>query len=77
MKLLQGDDAVVKWARSQVSTSKGLDELDDELIYPKSIIQSHLNLALLDVDDDTLSVSSAEHTVDFIAPNTPVEDYLK
>ncbi|KAG1363599.1 mitogen-activated protein kinase kinase kinase 5 [Cocos nucifera] len=77
LKLLQGDDDVVKWARLQVSTSKGLDELDDELIHPKSIIQSHLNLALLDVDDDSLSISSAEHTVDFITANNPMEDYLK
>ncbi|XP_038984235.1 serine/threonine-protein kinase shk1/pak1-like isoform X2 [Phoenix dactylifera] len=77
LKLLQGDDDVVKWARSKVSTSEGLDELDDELIHPKSIIQSHLNLALLDVDDDSLSISSTEHTVDFITANTSMEDYLK
>nr|XP_010905327.1 mitogen-activated protein kinase kinase kinase 5 isoform X1 [Elaeis guineensis] len=77
LKLLQGDDDVVKWARSQLSTFEGLDELDDELMHAKSIIQSHLNLALLDVDDDSLSISSAEHTVDFISANNPMEDYLK
>lgn len=76
LKLLQGDDDAVKWARSQVSTSEGLDELDDELTDPKSIIQSHLNLALLDVDDDSFSISSTEQTVDFIAANTSTEDYL-
>ncbi|XP_038989180.1 serine/threonine-protein kinase STE20-like [Phoenix dactylifera] len=77
LKLLQGDDDVVKWARSQVSTSEGLDELDDELTDMKSIIQSHLNLALLDVDDDSLSISSTEQTVDSITANASMEDYLK
>ncbi|XP_010911250.2 protein kinase STUNTED [Elaeis guineensis] len=76
LKLLQGDDDVVKWARSQISTSEGPDELDEELDM-KSIIQSHLNLALLDVDDDSLSISSTEQTVDFITTNTSTEDYLK
>ncbi|KAG1328101.1 proline-rich receptor-like protein kinase PERK9 [Cocos nucifera] len=77
LKLLQGDDDVVEWARSQISTSEGPDELDEELTDMKSIIQSHLNLALLDVDDDSLSISSTEQTVDFITTNTSTEDYLE
>lgn len=77
LKLLQGDDDVFKWARSQISTSEGPDELDDELTDMKSIIQSHLNLALLDVDDDSLSISSTEQTVDFLTTNTSTEDCSK
>ncbi|GLT55842.1 hypothetical protein SLA2020_289300 [Shorea laevis] len=68
VKLLQGDIDVTKWARLQVNTSEGSDMLDDESC-PRSNIQSHLNLALLDVEDDSLSISSIEQSVS-------LEDYL-
>lgn len=37
---------------------------------PRSNLQSHLNLALLDVEDDSLSLSSIEQSVS-------LEDYLQ
>lgn len=55
------------WARQQVGAPEELDLIDGEA-FPNNI-QSHLNLALLDVDDDTLSISSTEQTVS-------IEDYL-
>lgn len=69
MKLLQGDIDVTKWARLQVNASEGSDILDDESC-PRSNLQSHLNLALLDVEDDSLSISSIEQSVS-------LEDYLQ
>ncbi|KAI8531385.1 hypothetical protein RHMOL_Rhmol11G0132300 [Rhododendron molle] len=69
LKLLQGDSEVTKWARQQIDSSDGTDMLDDEA-FPRSNLQSHLNLALLDVHEDSLSMSSIEQTVSF-------EDYLR
>jgi interleukin-1 receptor-associated kinase 1 len=68
LKLLQGDEEVTKWAKEQVSISVDVDSLDGEL-YPSNI-QSHLNFALLDLDDDSLSVSSPSKSVS-------IDDYLK
>jgi len=77
MKLLQGDSDVLRWARSQGDASDEFDGLDDEAANPNSNIQSHINLAFLDVEDDSVSVSSVDHAVDFITANTSLEDYLK
>ncbi|XP_042412052.1 probable receptor-like protein kinase At2g42960 [Zingiber officinale] len=67
LKLLRGDDDAVKCARSEVSSHS--DTADDELFNLESDIRSHLALALLDVEDDTNSVSSTM--------STSVEDYLQ
>ncbi|GFY96534.1 kinase with adenine nucleotide alpha hydrolases-like domain-containing protein [Actinidia rufa] len=69
LKLLQGDPEVTKWARLQVNASEETDTPDDEA-FPSSNIQSHLNLALLDTHEDSLSMSSIEQTVS-------LEDYLR
>ncbi|EEF42091.1 protein kinase STUNTED [Ricinus communis] len=69
LKLLHGDAEVTKWARLQVNKVEESDMLDDETC-PRSNIQSHLNLAFLDVEDDSLSISSIEQTVS-------LEDYLQ
>ncbi|KAJ9146224.1 hypothetical protein P3X46_028515 [Hevea brasiliensis] len=69
VRLLQGDDEVTKWARLQVNTAEEYDMLDDEAC-PRSNLQSHLNLALLDVEDDSLSMSSIEQTIS-------LENYLQ
>ncbi|XAR62851.1 Non-specific serine/threonine protein kinase [Bertholletia excelsa] len=69
VKLLQGDPELTKWAKLQVNASEGTDMLDEEA-FPCSNIQSHLNLALQDVEEDSLSVSSIEQSVSF-------EDYLQ
>ncbi|KAL3504289.1 hypothetical protein ACH5RR_034130 [Cinchona calisaya] len=78
LKLLQGDVEVIKWARLQVNasegtdtvqpvnTSEGSDALDDEN-FSHSDLQSHLNLALLGVED---SLSSTEQSIS-------LEDYLR
>lgn len=59
-KLLQGDDSTVKSARIQLRTSEELVGLDEENAYPViNDIQSHMSLALLDIEDDTLSTSSS------------------
>ncbi|KAK8600829.1 hypothetical protein V6N13_059424 [Hibiscus sabdariffa] len=69
VKLLHGDADVTKWARLQVNASEGYDTLDDEAC-PRSNLQSHLSLALLDVEEDSVSMSSIEQSVS-------LEEYLK
>ncbi|CAA7396752.1 unnamed protein product [Spirodela intermedia] len=80
LKLLQGDEDIVKWAKLQVGGSSeeggGLDEEDEETT-PTATIRSHLSLALLDVDDDSMSISSTEHAVDFIMAHGSLEDYFQ
>ncbi|OIW04513.1 hypothetical protein TanjilG_13895 [Lupinus angustifolius] len=68
-KLLQGDADVIKWARLEVSALVAPEMLDDETC-PASNLQSHLNLALLDVEDDSLSMCSIDQ-------NVSLEDYLR
>ncbi|KAK6938358.1 UspA, partial [Dillenia turbinata] len=58
LKLLRGDADVTKWARLQVNASEEFDVLDDEAL-PSPNLQSHLNLALRDVED-SLSMSSID-----------------
>lgn len=70
MKLLQGDADVTKWARLQVNASERSDTLDDEACPGRSNLQSLLSLALLDVEEDSVSMSSIEQPVS-------LEDYLK
>jgi len=66
LKLLQGDDETIGWARTQVTAS--FDGSDEEATAAALDVnmQSYLNLALLGVEeDDTLShCSSTERTVD-------------
>ncbi|XP_057490498.1 protein kinase STUNTED-like [Actinidia eriantha] len=69
LKLLQGDSDVITWARLQVHDSEGPDMLDNET-FSRSDLQSHLNIALLGVDEDSLSTSSIEQSVS-------LEDYLQ
>ncbi|KAE9587346.1 hypothetical protein Lal_00005025 [Lupinus albus] len=68
LKLLQGDEEVTRWAEQEISAPQDFDGADGE---PSAInIQSHLNLALLDLDDDdAVSISSAEQ-------NVSLENYL-
>lgn len=75
MKLLQGDNDAIEWARSQVKSPA--DPFDDEMFNLQSDIQSHLNLALVDVEDDSVSVSSTDHIVDSLTVSTSVENYLR
>ncbi|CAI9115520.1 OLC1v1016436C2 [Oldenlandia corymbosa var. corymbosa] len=79
LKLLQGDSEAIKWARLQVNGSEGTnavhpvvnnsegpDAIDDET-FSQSNLQSHLNLALLGVED---SLSSIEQSIS-------LEEYLR
>lgn len=83
MKLLQGDPEVVKWARLEVNASEwsdlrlgfnnsldGPDALDDEA-FSQDNLQSHLNLAMLGVEEDSTSISSIEQS------HVSLEDYLR
>ncbi|XP_027107073.2 protein kinase STUNTED isoform X2 [Coffea arabica] len=66
-KLLQGDQETTRWARQQV---KGMDEVDVEGQQSSTNIQSFINLALLNLEDHSVSSSSTEQTIS-------VEDYLR
>ncbi|TKY56099.1 Receptor cytosolic serine/threonine-protein kinase RBK2 [Spatholobus suberectus] len=70
-KLLGGDADVMKWARLEVNALEAPEMFDDETCPPSILLlQSHLNLALLDVEDDSLSMCSVEQHVS-------LEDYLR
>ncbi|KAG9148753.1 hypothetical protein Leryth_013429, partial [Lithospermum erythrorhizon] len=68
VKLLQGEPEIVKWAEQHIGSSEET-EVDDDEQSPKTI-QSFLNLALQNLDDDSLSSSSAEQMIS-------VEEYLQ
>ncbi|XP_050372394.1 protein kinase STUNTED [Argentina anserina] len=68
LKLLKGDEEITRWARQLVSASDELDALNGEVV--PTNIKSHLNMALLDLEDDSLSTSSGEQSIS-------VEDYLQ
>ncbi|KAK8607060.1 hypothetical protein V6N13_052809 [Hibiscus sabdariffa] len=61
LKLLQGDQEVTNWAQQQVKESEEFDIAADDELYPTNM-ESHLNLALLDLEDDPLSASSNEQS---------------
>ncbi|CAO2834237.1 unnamed protein product [Amaranthus hypochondriacus] len=69
LKLLQGDTDSLKWARLQVNASENVDRLDEDG-FPRIDLHSHLSLALQDVEDDSLSMSSIEQHVS-------LEEYLR
>ncbi|KAJ9704119.1 hypothetical protein PVL29_005419 [Vitis rotundifolia] len=68
LKLLLGDMEIIRRAKQQVSAMEGQEEVEGES-FPSNI-QSHLNLALLDLEDDSLSISSTEQSIS-------LEDYLR
>ncbi|KAE8709941.1 Kinase protein with adenine nucleotide alpha hydrolases-like domain, putative isoform 5 [Hibiscus syriacus] len=60
LKLLLGDQEVTNWAQQEVKESEEVDIADDEL-YPTNM-ECHLNLALLDLEDDSHSTSSNDQS---------------
>ncbi|KAF3536598.1 hypothetical protein F2Q69_00025403 [Brassica cretica] len=64
VKILQGDEDATEWGKQQVKASEDAREYSTN-------IESHINLALLDLEDDAASDSSPE------ASSISVEDYLK
>ncbi|KAG8655813.1 proline-rich receptor-like protein kinase PERK9 [Manihot esculenta] len=74
LNLLRGDKDAVTWANlrnKDLEDNENQEENDDE-VYPNSSAELHLNLALLDLDDDSISSSSLEQ-----GNNLCVEEYLK
>ncbi|KAG6651581.1 serine/threonine-protein kinase CDG1-like [Carya illinoinensis] len=74
LKLLKGhkyDEELVDSRNGNIKDSENQDNNDDE-VYPKSSTESHLSLALLDVDDDTISYSSVDQS-----NSLSLEEYLK
>ncbi|CAN1234586.1 Protein kinase STUNTED [Linum perenne] len=70
LKLLKGDTEVTKWAKQEVNVIVEDSDSLDEGVSPRSDLKSHLNLALLDVEDDSLSTGSIEQ-------NLSLEEYLQ
>ncbi|KAJ4879610.1 Protein kinase protein with adenine nucleotide alpha hydrolases-like domain [Raphanus sativus] len=72
LNLLRGDVEMLKWAKEQVSN--GLEDsklLKDEKLKRSNLLQSHLNVAFLDMEEDeSISMRSMERGIS-------VEDYLK
>lgn len=71
MKLLKGDQDVEMYVDPpyfDVEDTENRDDNDDE-VYPNSSTELHLNLALLDVDDDTTSCSSVENSTRVLGKN--------
>ncbi|CAH8354577.1 unnamed protein product [Eruca vesicaria subsp. sativa] len=69
LDLLKGDTEMLKWAKEEISN--GLEDsklLKDEKLH-RSNLQSHLNLAFLDMEDDSHSMRSMDQGIS-------VEDYL-
>lgn len=59
---------MTRWAKQLVRTSSEVDALDGEAFYTN--IKSHLNVALLELEDDSVCcISSSEKSV-------LLEDYL-
>ncbi|KAI3685579.1 hypothetical protein L6452_34827 [Arctium lappa] len=79
LKLLGGDVEVTKWARLEVDSTGGSDARlhisniaeEEEEGFSQSNLRSHLNLALLDIEDSSLSMSSS------IEESISIEDYLR
>ncbi|GAB2277296.1 hypothetical protein Dimus_012004 [Dionaea muscipula] len=74
LKLLRGDVEVTNWAKQQIingSTTVDINTLDGETL--PNDVQSLLNMAFLDIEDDALSVSSPEQNNISIS----LEEYLQ
>lgn len=74
LKLLRGEKDVDKWVNSQIEDQHDLENQDgnDDEVYPDSIAESHLSLALLDVDDNFTSFSSMDQ-----GNRLSLEEYMK
>ncbi|XAR62218.1 Non-specific serine/threonine protein kinase [Bertholletia excelsa] len=68
LKLLLGDAEVTDWARQEVNALEDVDDVNGEG-FPANI-QSHLNMALLNIEEDSHSDGRPDQTVS-------VEDYSK
>lgn len=72
LKLLKGDDDAVRWARQVANAPEKVNDLDDEAVLQHNNLQAHIDLALQDVDDVSLSINSIEPLT-----NMSMEEYLE
>lgn len=69
MQILKGEKQVEEFEDENESENQ---EIIDDEVYPYSSAESHLSLALLDIDDDSTSFSSVGQSSSFSQ-----EEYLK
>ncbi|XP_058215895.1 protein kinase STUNTED [Rhododendron vialii] len=74
LNILKGDKDVEEFVKSQFGDRRGTEneETTDDEVYPHSSAESHLTLALLDMEDTSPSFSSGEQS-----SGTSSEEYLK
>ncbi|KAH7574892.1 hypothetical protein JRO89_XS02G0018300 [Xanthoceras sorbifolium] len=74
LKLLRGDKDFENCVSYQIKENEDFDneDVNDDEVYPHSSAELHLGLALLDVDDDSTSLSSMEQS-----HNLSLDEYLK
>ncbi|XP_078433885.1 protein kinase STUNTED-like isoform X1 [Wolffia australiana] len=78
LKLLQGDENVVEWAKAQVSSSEEGRWLDEEEESDHSAsIRSHLNLAFLDMEGESICRCGTAQAVDLIMAHGSIEDFFQ
>lgn len=74
LKILKGEKDVEEWINSQLEDRRATEneENTDDEVYPHSSAESHLTLALLDMEGTSTSFSSVEQS-----SGTSSEEYLK
>ncbi|KAG0499764.1 hypothetical protein HPP92_004455 [Vanilla planifolia] len=77
LKLLQGDCEAIERARLESRDMLAFNGLDNGAGISSPLIQSHISLALLDVEDDVLSIGSTDQSDNFLTGNVSLEDFLK
>ena len=80
MKLLRGEgDEIKYWTKRKLENSKDIDEVveDEYVANSRSCdVQNHLKLAILGVDDDVVSNSTLDQSLDISHAKKTLEYYL-
>ncbi|KAA8546111.1 hypothetical protein F0562_020438 [Nyssa sinensis] len=74
LKILRGEKGIDEWVNYQFGDPNDTEnqESNDDEVYPDSSADSHLSIALLDVEDNSTSFSSMEQS-----SSLSLEEYLK
>ncbi|GMI88069.1 hypothetical protein like AT2G16750 [Hibiscus trionum] len=72
LELLKGEKVVENWGKTENDNTESQEHHNDDEVYPNSRPELHLSVAMLDVDDDSTSLSSMEQSGNF-----STEEYLK
>ncbi|GMJ08124.1 hypothetical protein like AT2G16750 [Hibiscus trionum] len=72
LELLRGETTVEEWGERENENTESQEHHNDDEVYPNSRPGFHLSVAMLDVDDDSTSLSSMEQ-----GSNFSTEEYLK